>query len=35
MAEDVIYKFIWIIIANYEIFDEIILNKNKFFILKI
>jgi len=35
IAKNVVYKFIWIIIANYEIFDEIISNKNKFFILKV
>ena len=33
--KNVAYKFIRIIIANYEVPDEIILNKNKFFISKI
>ena len=35
MAKNVVYELIRIIIANYEILNEIILNRNKLFILKI
>jgi len=35
ITKDIAYEFIRIIITNYKVFNEIILNKNKFFILKI
>ena len=35
MVKNITYKLIRIIIANYKIFNEIILNKNKFFTLKV
>lgn len=34
MTEDLIYTFLKTIIINYELLNEIILNKNKLFTLK-
>jgi len=34
-AKNIIYKILKIIITNYNIFDEIILNKNKIFTFKL
>ena len=35
IAENIAYKILKVIIANYNILNEIILNKNKIFIFKI
>jgi len=35
MVKDVIYKILKVIIVNYDMFNKIILNKNKIFIFKV